>query len=107
MPTHSDRCLKIFTVQAPRVASGQLRVTLFDLASSFYQIPIDEGDTQKTAFSTSCSHYEFKHMPFGLKNASATFQRLMDFVLSGQGIELFVYLDDICAIRELAPRTRS
>lgn len=70
--------------------------SVFDLASGFHQIPMSEADAQKTAFSTPFGHYEFKRMPFGLKNAPATFQRLMDKVLSGlQGIELFVYLDDI------------
>jgi len=70
--------------------------SVFDLASGFYQIPMSETDAPKTAFSTPFGHYEFKHMPFGLKDAPATFQRLMDRVLSGfQGIELFVYLDDI------------
>jgi len=70
--------------------------SVFDLASGFHQIPMSEADAPKTAFSTPFGHYEYKRMPFGLKNAPATFQRLMDRVLSGlQGIELFVYLDDI------------
>lgn len=70
--------------------------SVFDLASGFHQIPMHESDAQKTAFTTPYGHYHFKRMPFGLKNAPATFQRLMDQVLSGlQGIELFVYLDDI------------
>lgn len=70
--------------------------SIFDLASGFHQIPMSEHDAHKTAFSTPYGHYEFERMPFGLKNAPATFQRLMDRVLSGlQGIELFVYLDDI------------
>jgi transposase InsO family protein len=70
--------------------------SVFDLASGFHQIPMAVNDAAKTAFSTPYGHYEFKRMPFGLRNAPATFQRLMDRVLSGlQGIELFVYLDDI------------
>ena len=57
---------------------------------------MSQEDAHKTAFSTPYGHFQFKRMPFGLKNAPATFQRLMNSVLSGlQGIELFVYLDDI------------
>jgi len=70
--------------------------SVLDLASGFHQIPMASKDAHKTAFSTSYGHYQFKRMPFGLKNAPATFQRLMDNVLSGlQGNELFVYMDDI------------
>ena len=62
----------------------------------FHQIPMDPADKHKTEFSTDNGHYEFNRMPFGLKGAPATFQRLMDRVLVGlQGVELFVYIDDI------------
>jgi len=55
-----------------------------------------ERDKNKTAFSTPYGHYEFNRMPFDLKNAPATFQRLMNLVLTGiQGFRCLVYFDDI------------
>lgn len=67
-----------------------------DLASGFHQIEMDERDIEKTAFSTENGHYEFLRMPFGLKNAPATFQRCMDNILRGiQNEKCVIYLDDI------------
>ena len=62
------------------------------VSAGFYQIRIEETDARKTAFSMAYGYYEYKWMPFGLRNATATFQRLMDFILTGlQETELFVY----------------
>lgn len=70
--------------------------TTLDLASGFHQIEMCEQDIEKTAFSTDHGHYEFLRMPFGLKNAPATFQRVMDNILRGlQNEKCAVYLDDI------------
>lgn len=67
-----------------------------DLASGFHQMEMSEKDKHKTAFSVPSGHYQFKRMPFGLKNAPSSFQRLMNIVLSGlQSTKCFVYLDDI------------
>lgn len=57
---------------------------------------VEEESHPLTAFSTPRGVYQFRVMPFGLKNASATFMRLMDKVLSGYTGEFYqVYLDDI------------
>lgn len=75
---------------------GAKYFSVLDLASGFHQIEIDEAGRHKTAFSTLFGLYKFNRMPFGLKSAPATFQRMMDMVLSGlQGVEMFVYMDDI------------
>lgn len=70
--------------------------TTLDLASGFHQIPMKPEHSYKTAFSTSQGHFEFSRMPYGLKNAPSTYQRLMNSVLTGlQGMQCFVYIDDI------------
>ena len=72
-----------------------------DYASGYLQIPIAEQDRMKTAFSTETGHYEYTRMPFGLKSAPSSFQRLMNNVLTGlQGIRCLVYLDDIVIFGE-------
>jgi hypothetical protein len=72
-----------------------------DYASRFWQIPVRAEDRPKTAFSKEYGHFEYKSMPFGLKGAPATFQRLMSTVLSGmQGLMCLVYLDDIIVFGE-------
>jgi hypothetical protein len=70
--------------------------TSMDLAAGFHQVEMDEEDKEKTAFICSLGLYEFNVMPFGLKNAPATFQRLMNNILYnfiGDFVE--VYIDDI------------
>lgn len=70
--------------------------TTLDLASGFHQIELDEESIEKTAFTVENGHYEFLRMPFGLKNAPKTFQRLMNNVLKKYiGIICYVYMDDV------------
>jgi hypothetical protein len=67
-----------------------------DLAMGYHQIDMDPRDVDKTAFSTKEGHWAYRRMPFGLKTAPATFQRLMNTALSGlTGTRCFIFLDDI------------
>ena len=76
--------------------SGSKFFNTMDLMSGYWQITMDPEDQEKTAFTTSLGLYEFKVMPFGLANAPATFERLMETVLCGlQWEECLVYIDDI------------
>lgn len=67
-----------------------------DLASGYWQVEVHPADKEKNVFATPLGLYEFERMPFGLCNAPATFQRLMQRCLGGQVHEfLLIYLDDI------------
>ena len=75
---------------------GSQWFTTLDLASGYWQVEMEKEDREKTAFVTRKGLYEFTVMPFGLCNAPATFQRLMERVLSGLQWEIAVlYIDDI------------
>ena len=70
--------------------------TKLDLRNAYHLVRIKEGHEWKTAFNTHLGHYEYRVMPFGLSNAPAVFQALVNDVLRDM-INLFVvvYLDDI------------
>jgi hypothetical protein len=82
-----------------------------DTYSGYNQIKLKKEDEEKTAFITSYGVFCYQVIPFGLKNAGATYQRMMQNCLQIQiGRNIQVYIDDIvittreeeCLIRDLA-----
>ena len=67
-----------------------------DAYSGYNQIHMCPEDEDKTAFTTDRGLYCYKVMPFGLKNAGATYQRLVKKIFSGLiGRTIEVYIDDM------------
>ena len=67
-----------------------------DAFSGYNQIVMDEENQEKTSFITSRGLFYYKVIPFGLKNARATYQRLMNRIFHGQiGKNVEVYIDDM------------
>ena len=68
-----------------------------DIKSAYWQVEVEEADKEKTAFTVGpLGFYECNRMPFGLSNAPATFQRLMENCLGDMNMHsCLIYLDDI------------
>ena len=77
--------------------AGAKYFTKLDLRSGYWQVEINEKDKHKTAFQVgTLGFYEFNRMPFGLCNAPATFQRLMERCMGELNLrDCLIYLDDV------------
>ena len=72
-----------------------------DAASAYWSIPMADEDKEKTAFSVPRGKFEFNVMTFGLCNAGASYQRMMDMVLSGLAPgRALAYVDDIAVFSQ-------
>jgi len=79
--------------------AGSRYFSTLDLLSGYWQVPRSLDAQDKTAFITHDGLWKWKVLPFGLTSAPATFQRLMEQVLSGLHWKtLLVYLDDVIVI---------
>ncbi|KAH9244204.1 hypothetical protein BASA81_018402 [Batrachochytrium salamandrivorans] len=83
-------------LRTPRTLSTGKIFTTLDLRGAYNLLRIKEGDESKTSFITKYGQFEFLVMPFGLANAPAQFQRMMNSLFRDViGKHVLVYLDDI------------
>ena len=75
---------------------GHPRMSFLDAFQGYHQIPLALDDQEKTAFVTPIENYHYKVMPFGLKNAGFTYQRMMTRMFESQlGKNIEIYMDDM------------
>jgi len=78
-------------------SSGYKLVSFMDAYSGYNQIPMAKDDEEKIAFMTELGNYYYREMPFGLRNAGATYQRMMNKVYNKEllGDILEVYMNKV------------
>ena len=75
---------------------GHPRMSFLDAFQGYHQIPLALGDQEKTAFVTPIRNYHYKVMPFSLKHARSTYQRMMTKMFEPQlGKSIEVYIDNM------------
>jgi hypothetical protein len=101
----SQQALSKGSLPLPRIdqiidsIAGCARLSFLDAYSGYNQIKLKKEDEEKTAFITPYGVFCYKVMHFGLKNAGATYQRMMQNCLGSQiGRNIQVYIDDVVII---------
>ena len=75
---------------------GHPRMSFLDAFQGYHQIPLALDDQERTTFVTPIGNYHYKVMPFDLKNAGATYQRMMTRIFEPQlGKNIEIYIDDM------------
>ena len=75
---------------------GHLWMSFLDAFQGYHQIPLALDNQEKIAFVTLIGNYHYKAMPFDLKNARSTYQRMMTRMFEPQlGKSIEVYIDDM------------
>ena len=82
---------------------GHPRMSFLDVFQGYHQIPLALDDQEKTTFVTPTRNNHYKVMPFGLKNAGSTYQRMMTKMFEPQlGKSIEVYIDDMVVKSKVA-----
>jgi hypothetical protein len=70
--------------------AGAKVFSLIDLRQAYHQIKIKESDVPKTAFRTPFGHYEYVTLSFGLVNAPAAFQSVMNQIFAPHAVQVLL-----------------
>ena len=74
-------------------------ISKFDLLKGFWQIPLTDRAKECSAFVTPNGLYQYKVMPFGMKNSPATFQRLINMIINDLE-NCDAYIDDVISYND-------